>query len=149
MEVKIEMGNLSEIIEKSLNDNINNVIEESVSSIVKGIINGKFKETIENEVENKIKSCIDNYINNKKFTVGDVFSETKEYTVIEYMNEKISNALEKQKFTTKHKNYYGNMETSEISFEDYIKSKVDVSSDVTKYLDNFCEKAKKGHHKTN
>ena len=147
MKVNIEMENLSEIVEKSLENNISATVNDIIENKVKDEINAKYSKTIEQIVNEKMAEYVTNYIKTATITVGGGF-DTKNnpvttYTVEEYINKQIGEIFNKEAFTIEEKNRYGDYSKREVSFSTFIKSSFDVNAAIKSQLETFITSAKK------
>ena len=146
MKLTLDLENLENILEEALNKNMDNAIDSAIKQTVAEQIEDKVKSLIEEGVSNKIASYIDDYIVNTKIKIGGgYFDKTpeEELTLEEYIKRQISDVMNNNAFKITKKDSWGDNKTVTLTYEEYINSKFDITSEVEKALSNFMEKVKK------
>lgn len=141
MKLTLELENLEQIVKTTLNENLESVITDTIKSLAKDEVSNKAKVIIEKIVNREISKYIREYIETATITFGGGWDrETKTCTVKEYLQSRMNECLQNKTF--KKEDRYGSYSQT-ISFEEYIKSQIDINGEIKKRLKEFAEDIRK------
>ena len=148
MKLTLELDNLENIVQTTLEKNLENVVKEQIADIVKKTADNLIKDTINTQVSENFQHFIDEYITTKKIKVGGSYWDNEpeqEYTVEQYIKQQLKEKLDSKKLKTKQKDSYGRYTNNyeEVSFETYISRQFDPDEMIKKELDAFMDDIRK------
>ena len=148
MKVTLELDNLENIVQTTLEKNLENIVKEQITDIVEKTANDLLKDTINTQVSENFQHFIDEYITTKKIKVGGSYWDNEpkqEYTVEQYIKQQLKEKLDSKKLKLKQKDSYGRYTNNyeEVSFETYISRQFDPSEEIKKELDAFMNDIRK------
>ena len=130
MKVTIDLENLENLVQTTMEKNIENIVKTQVESAVHEVADDLAKKEIRDTVADNFQRFVDEYIATTKITVGGGYwgdTERKEYTVEQYIKNELKNKLESKTLRVKKK------------FEEYIKRQFNFENDIKKVLDAFMD----------
>lgn len=148
MKITLELDNLENIVQTTLEKNLENVVKEQIADIVKKTADNLIKDTINTQVSEHFQHFVDEYIMTKKIKVGGSYWDNEpeqEYTVEQYIKQQLKEKLDSKKLKTKQKDSYGRYTNNyeEVSFETYISRQFDPDEMIKKELDAFMDDIRK------
>lgn len=148
MKVTLELDNLENIVQTTLEKNLENVVKEQIADIVKKTADNLIKDTINTQVSENFQHFVDEYITTKKIKVGGSYWDNEpeqEYTVEQYIKQQLKEKLDSKKLKLKKQDSYGRYTNNyeEVSFETYISRQFDPSEEIKKELDTFMDDIRK------
>lgn len=148
MKVTLELDNLENIVQTTLEKNLENVVKEQIADIVKKTADNLIKDTINTQVSKNFQHFVDEYITTKKIKVGGSYWDNEpeqEYTVEQYIKQQLKEKLDSKKLKSKQKDSYGRYTNNyeEVSFETYISRQFDPDEMIKKELDAFMDDIRK------
>lgn len=144
MKVTLELDNLENIVQTTLEKNLGNVVKEQIADIVKKTADNLIKDTINTQVSKNFQHFVDEYITTKKIKVGGSYWDNEpeqEYTVEQYIKQQLKEKLDSKKLKLKQMDSYGRYTNNyeEVSFETYISRQFDPNEMIKKKLDAFMD----------
>ena len=148
MKVTLELDNLENIVQTTLEKNLENVVKEQIADIVKKTADNLMKDTINAQVSENFQHFVNEYITTKKIKVGGSYWDNEpeqEYTVEQYIKQQLKEKLDSKKLKSKQKDSYGRYTNNyeEVSFETYISRQFDPDEMIKKELDAFMDDIRK------
>lgn len=148
MKVTLELDNLENIVQTTLEKNLENVVKEQIADIVKKTADNLMKDTINTQVSENFQHFVDEYITTKKIKIGGSYWDNEpeqEYTVEQYIKQQLKEKLDSKKLKLKKQDSYGRYTNNyeEVSFETYISRQFDPSEEIKKELDTFMDDIRK------
>lgn len=148
MKVTLELDNLENIVQTTLEKNLENVVKEQIADIVKKTADNLMKDTINTQVSKNFQHFVDEYITTKKIKVGGSYWDNEpeqEYTVEQYIKQQLKEKLDSKKLKLKQMDSYGRYTNNyeEVSFETYISRQFDPNEMIKKELDAFMDDIRK------
>ncbi len=148
MKVTLELDNLENIVQTTLEKNLGNVVKEQIADIVKKTADNLIKDTINTQVSEHFQHFVNEYITTKKIKVGGSYWDNEpeqEYTVEQYIKQQLKEKLDSKKLKSKQKDSYGRYTNNyeEVSFETYISRQFDPDEMIKKELDAFMDDIRK------
>lgn len=148
MKVTLELDNLENIVQTTLEKNLENVVKEQITDIVKKTADNLMKDTINAQVSENFQHFVDEYITTKKIKIGGSYWDNEpeqEYTVEQYIKQQLKEKLDSKKLKLKKQDSYGRYTNNyeEVSFETYISRQFDPSEEIKKELDTFMDDIRK------
>lgn len=148
MKVTLELDNLENIVQTTLEKNLGNVVKEQIADIVKKTADNLIKDTINTQVSKNFQHFVDEYITTKKIKVGGSYWDNEpeqEYTVEQYIKQQLKEKLDSKKLKLKQMDSYGRYTNNyeEVSFETYISRQFDPDEMIKKELDAFMDDIRK------
>ena len=148
MKVTLELDNLENIVQTTLEKNLGNVVKEQIADIVKKTADNLIKDTINTQVSKNFQHFVDEYITTKKIKVGGSYWDNEpeqEYTVEQYIKKELKDRLDSKKLRTKKKGHTSsyNDDFENVSFEEYINRQFDFDDMIKKDLDKFMDDIRK------
>ena len=148
MKVTLELDNLENIVETTLEKNLGNVVKEQIADIVKKTADNLIKDTINTQVSKNFQRFVDEYIVTKKIKVGGSYWDNEpeqEYTVEQYIKQQIKERLDSKQLKVKKKGRSGSYsdDYENVTFEQYISRQFDPSEEIKKELDTFMDDIRK------
>ena len=148
MKVTLELDNLENIVQTTLEKNLGNVVKEQITDIVKKTADNLIKDTINTQVSEHFQHFVNEYITTKKIKVGGSYWDNEpeqEYTVEQYIKQQLKEKLDSKKLKSKQKDSYGRYTNNyeEVSFETYISRQFDPDEMIKKELDAFMDDIRK------
>lgn len=148
MKVTLELDNLENIVQTTLEKNLENVVKEQIADIVKKTADNLMKDTINAQVSENFQHFVDEYITTKKIKIGGSYWDNEpeqEYTVEQYIKQQLKEKLDSKKLKLKKQDSYGRYTNNyeEVSFEQYIFRQFDPSEEIKKELDTFMDDIRK------
>lgn len=148
MKVTLELDNLENIVQTTLEKNLGNVVKEQIADIVKKTADNLIKDTINTQVSKNFQRFVDEYITTKKIKVGGSYWDNEpeqEYTVEQYIKQQLKEKLDSKKLKLKQMDSYGRYTNNyeEVSFETYISRQFDPNEMIKKELDAFMDDIRK------
>ena len=144
MKITIDLENLENLVQNSIEENIETVVRNQVDNVVRKMAEEVAKDAIEDKVSENFQRFVDEYIANTKIKIGGGYwddSEVREYTVEEYIKKKLKEKLESNSLRVKAAKY--NSEYKNVTFEEYIKSQFDFNEEIKKAVDEFTDGIRK------
>lgn len=154
MKVTIDLENLENIVQGTIETNIETVVKEQVETVIKKTIDKMAKDTINDAVSANFERFVNEYITTTMIKVGGNSywddEETKEYTVEQYIKSELKARLESNTLRVKKKgrtsSYSDDFEN--VAFEEYINRHFDFDEMIKKDLDKFMDDIRKNVNKT-
>lgn len=148
MKVTLELDNLENIVQTTLEKNLGNVVKEQIADIVKKTADNLIKDTINTQVSKNFQHFVDEYITTKKIKVGGSYWDNKpeqEYTVEQYIKQQIKERLDSKQLKVKKKGRSGSYsdDYENVTFEQYISRQFDPNEMIKKELDVFMDDIRK------
>lgn len=148
MKVTLELDNLENIVQTTLEKNLGNVVKEQIADIVKKTADNLIKDTINTQVSKNFQHFVDEYITTKKIKVGGSYWDNEpeqEYTVEQYIKQQIKERLDSKQLKVKKKGRSGSYsdDYENITFEQYISRQFDFTETIKKELDTFMDDIRK------
>lgn len=148
MKVTLELDNLENIVQTTLEKNLGNVVKKQIADIVKKTADNLIKDTINTQVSEHFQHFVNEYITTKKIKVGGSYWDNEpeqEYTVEQYIKQQLKEKLDSKKLKSKQKDSYGRYTNNyeEVSFETYISRQFDPDEMIKKELDAFMDDIRK------
>jgi hypothetical protein len=72
MKVTLELDNLENIVQTTLEKNLGNVVKEQIADIVKKTADNLIKDTINTQVSKNFQRFVDDYIATKRLKLADL-----------------------------------------------------------------------------
>lgn len=144
MKITIDLENLENLVQNSIEENIETVVRKQVDNVVRKMAEEVAKGAIEDKVSGNFQRFVDEYIANTKIKIGGGYwddSEVHEYTVEEYIKKQLKEKLESNSLRVKAAKY--NSEYKNVTFEEYIKSQFDFNEEIKKAVDEFTDGIRK------
>lgn len=144
MKITIDLENLENLVQNSIEENIEAVVRNQVDNVVRKMAEEVAKGAIEDKVSENFQRFVDEYIANTKIKIGGGYwndSEVREYTVEEYIKKQLKEKLESNSLRVKAAKY--NSEYKNVTFEEYIKSQFDFNEEIKKAVDEFTDGIRK------
>ena len=148
MKVEIELDNLSELVQKTIERDAENVIRDQVVEMAHKQIDDIAKQVVEDIVSEQFQNMVNDYINNTTIKIGGGYwddEEAKEYTIEQYIKQQLKERLEskilKVKKVGRTSSYNDDFEN--VSFEEYIKRTFNMNDQIKKELDTFMDGIRK------
>lgn len=144
MKVTIDLENLSELVQTSIEKSMEETVQEAIETVVREKVDKCLEDETSNTVNDAIRSYVEDYIKETKIQVGNSWDGegVKEYTVEEYLKMKVANIFEKQLLTTKVKDRWGDYRESTVSFKDYLDNAVNIEASVKAHIEDMAKKVK-------
>lgn len=144
MKVTIDLENLENLVQTTMEKNIENIVKTQVESAVHEVADDLAKKEIRDTVADNFQRFVDEYIATTKITVGGGYwdnTESKEYTVEQYIKKELKNKLESKTLRVKKKGRSSSYsdDYEDVSFEEYIKRQFNFENDIKKVLDTFMD----------
>lgn len=144
MKVTIDLENLENLVQTTMEKNIENIVKTQVESAVHEVADDLAKKEIRDTVADNFQRFVDEYIATTKITVGGGYwgdTECKEYTVEQYIKNELKNKLESKTLRVKKKGRSSSYsdDYEDVSFEEYIKRQFNFENDIKKVLDIFMD----------
>lgn len=144
MKVTIDLENLENLVQTTMEKNIENIVKTQVESAVHEVADDLAKKEIRDTVADNFQRFVDEYIATTKITVGGGYwgdTERKEYTVEQYIKNELKNKLESKTLRVKKKGRSSSYsdDYEDVSFEEYIKRQFNFENDIKKVLDTFMD----------
>ena len=154
MKVTIDLENLEQLVQTTIEKNIESIIKKQVAETVRKTIDELAKEVIADTVTENFHCFVDEYIKTTTIKVGGNSywdnEEQKEYTVEQYIKYELKKCLESKKLRVKKKgrtsSYSDDFE--EVTFEEYIKRSFNPEELIKSDLDKFMDEIRKDINKT-
>ena len=148
MKVTLELDNLENIVETTLEKNLGNVVKEQIADIVKKTADNLIKDTINTQVSKNFQRFVDEYIVTKKIKVGGSYWDNEpeqEYTGEQYIKQQIKERLDSKQLKVKKKGRSGSYsdDYENVTFEQYISRQFDFTETIKKELDTFMNDIRK------
>ena len=148
MKVTLELDNLENIVQTTLEKNLGNVVKEQIADIVKKTADNLIKDTINTQVSKNFQHFVDEYIMTKKIKVGGSYWDNEpeqEYTVEQYIKQQIKERLDSKQLKVKKKGRSGSYsdDYENVTFEQYISRQFDFTETIKKELDTFMNDIRK------
>lgn len=148
MKVTLELDNLENIVQTTLEKNLENVVKEQIADIVKKTADNLIKDTINTQVSKNFQRFVDDYIATKKIKVGGSYWDNEpeqEYTVEQYIKQQLKEKLVSSQLKVKKKGRSGSYsdDYESVTFEDYISRQFDPNEMIKKELDAFMDDIRK------
>lgn len=148
MKVTLELDNLENIVQTTLEKNLGNVVKEQIADIVKKTADNLIKDTINTQVSKNFQRFVDDYIATKKIKVGGSYWDNEpeqEYTVEQYIKQQLKEKLVSSQLKVKKKGRSGSYsdDYESVTFEDYISRQFDPNEMIKKELDAFMDDIRK------
>ena len=148
MKVTLELDNLENIVQTTLEKNLGNVVKEQIADIVKKTADNLIKDTINTQVSKNFQRFVDDYIATKKIKVGGSYWDNEpeqEYTVEQYIKQQLKEKLVSSQLKVKKKGRSGSYsdDYESVTFEDYISRHFDPNEMIKKELDAFMDDIRK------
>lgn len=148
MKVTLELDNLENIVQTTLEKNLGNVVKEQIADIVKKTADNLIKDTIITQISENFQRFVDEYITTKKIKVGGSYWDNEpeqEYTVEQYIKQQIKERLDSKQLKVKKKGRSGSYsdDYENITFEQYISRQFDFTETIKKELDTFMDDIRK------
>lgn len=148
MKVTLELDNLENIVQTTLEKNLENVVKEQIADIVKKTADNLIKDTIITQISENFQRFVDEYITTKKIKVGGSYWDNEpeqEYTVEQYIKQQIKERLDSKQLKVKKKGRSGSYsdDYENITFEQYISRQFDFTETIKKELDTFMDDIRK------
>lgn len=148
MKVTLELDNLENIVQTTLEKNLENVVKEQIADIVKKTADNLIKDTINTQVSKNFQRFVDEYIVTKKIKVGGSYWDNEpeqEYTVEQYIKQQIKERLDSKQLKVKKKGRSGSYsdDYENVTFEQYISRQFDFTETIKKELDTFMNDIRK------
>ena len=92
MKITLELDNLENIVQTTLEKNLENVVKEQIADIVKKTADNLIKDTINTQVSENFQHFVDEYITTKKIKIGGSYwdnEQNMEYTVEQYIKQQL------------------------------------------------------------
>ena len=144
MKITIDLENLENLVQNSIEENIETVVKKQVDNVVRKMAEEVAKGAIEDKVSENFQRFVDEYIVNTKIRVGGGYwddSDAREYTVEEYNKKQLKEKLESNSLRVKASRY--NSEYKNVTFEEYIKSQFNFNEEIKKAVDEFTDGIRK------
>lgn len=144
MKITIDMENLENRLEGTLNQNIETTIKEAFTEVVSEKVETVLEGETTVSVSEIIEEYVRDYIETAKVQVGNSFrgEEVKEYTVEEYLRKQIADIFENEVFVMKKKDRWGDPMNKRISFKEYLDEYCNPEKIVTPYIEKMAAKIK-------
>ena len=146
MKALIDLENLEDVVEQTLENNIETVIKEQVDSSVRKYIDDLARKVIAEKVSDNFQRFVDEYISTTKIKVGGNYwsdEEEKEYTVEQYIKKELKDRLESKSLRAKKKG------RSSSYSDDYEQQRqFDFDEMIKKHIDKFMDDIRKQVNKT-
>ena len=144
MKVTIDLENLENLVQTTMEKNIENIVKTQVESAVHEVADDLAKKEIRDTVADNFQRFVDEYIATTKITVGGGYwgdTESKEYTVEQYIKKELKNKLESKTLRVKKKGRSSSYsdDYEDVTFEEYIKRQFNFENDIKKVLDAFMD----------
>lgn len=148
MKVTLELDNLENIVQTTLEKNLENVVKEQIADIVKKTADNLIKDTIITQISENFQRFVDEYITTKKIKVGGSYWDNEpeqEYTVEQYIKQQIKERLDSKQLKVKKKGRSGSYsdDYENVTFEQYISCQFDFTEAIKKELDTFMNDIRK------
>ena len=140
MKITIDLENLENLVQNSIEENIETVVRNQVDNVVRKMAEEVAKGAIEDKVSENFQRFVDEYIANTKIKIGGGYwddSDVREYTVEEYIKKQLKEKLESNSLRVKAAKY------KNVTFEEYIKSQFDFNEEIKKAVDEFTDGIRK------
>lgn len=144
MKVTIDLENLESIMQTTLEKNSGEAIRQALESVIQKEVDKSLKRDVDNAISEIVEDYIREYLKTAKVQTGNSWSGEgiKEYTVEEYLKSQVAEIFDKQAFTVKAKDTWGGSRSETVSFQDYVKSQIDVENYIKKDLDKLAKDVK-------
>ena len=148
MKVTLELDNLENIVQTTLEKNLENVVKEQIADIVKKTADILIENTIKAQISEHFQRFVDEYISTKKIKVGGSYWDNEpeqEYTVEQYIKQQLKERLDSKQLKVKKKGRSGsyNDDYENVTFEQYISNQFDPNEMIKKELDTFMDDIRK------
>ena len=148
MKITLELDNLENIVQTTLEKNLENVVKEQIADIVKKTADNLIKDTINTQVSENFQHFVDEYITTKKIKIGGSYWDNEpeqEYTVEQYIKQQLKEKLDSKQLKVKKKGRSGSYsdDYEYVNFENYISRQFDPNDLVKKELDTFMDDIRK------
>mgnify|MGYP004547911259 CR=1 FL=1 len=148
MKVTLELDNLENIVQTTLEKNLENVVKEQIADIVKKTADILIENTIKAQISEHFQRFVDEYISTKKIKVGGSYWDNEpeqEYTVEQYIKQQLKERLDSKQLKVKKKGRTGsyNDDYENVTFEQYISNQFDPNEMIKKELDTFMDDIRK------
>lgn len=148
MKITLELDNLENIVQTTLEKNLENVVKEQIADIVKKTADNLIKDTINTQVSENFQHFVDEYITTKKIKIGGSYWDNEpeqEYTVEQYIKQQLKEKLDSKQLKVKKKGRSGSYSDDYecVTFENYISCQFDPNDLVKKELDTFMDDIRK------
>lgn len=113
--------------------------KEIIAELKKSILED-LKDDIQKNIATMSEEIVREVYENEKIVLGGWGEEKKEISIKQYLLNRIRDSFKDGKFITKRKDRWGDVETEEVSIQQYINSKIDFSAiqkDVDREIDRM------------
>lgn len=142
MKITIDMENLQSVIEEAAKINTKNAVDQAIMDIAHAKVDSVLRGRIEEIVNESIVGYVNDYLKTTKIHIGGGWDSdnVEEYTAEEYLKKQVKDVFERQSFTVKQKNRWGNMEEDKVSFQEYLQKHLDIEAEVKPYMDKMAKR---------
>ena len=146
MKALIDLENLEDVVEQTLENNIKTVIKEQVDSSVRKYIDDLARKVIAEKVSDNFQRFVDEYISTTKIKVGGNYWSDEE----QYIKKELKDRLESKSLRAKKKGRSSSYsdDYEQVTFEDYIQRQFDFDEMIKKHIDKFMDDIRKQVNKT-
>ena len=144
MKVTIDLENLESVVQTTLEQNSSCAIHKALESVVQREVDKALENDVDEGINKIVESYIREYLATAKIQVGNSWSGEgiKEFTVEEYLKSKVAEIFEKQIFSVKSKNSWGDTYTETITFQEFVEKHFDVEKYAKTYLERIAKDVK-------
>lgn len=115
--------------------------EEIIAELKKSILED-LKDDIQKNISTMSEEIVREVYENEKIILGGWGEEKKEISIKQYLLNSIRDSFKDGKFITKRKDRWGDVETEEVSIQQYINSKINFSA-IQKDIDREIDRTRK------
>lgn len=149
MKVTIDLENLEQIVQATLNKNIESIVNTQVEKMLRDTVDSLAKKSINEAVSDNFERFVNEYITSTIIKVGGNSywddEESKTYTVEQYIKKELKDRLESKTLKVKKKgrtsSYSDDYEN--VAFEEYINRQFNFDEMIQKDLDKFMDDIRK------
>lgn len=144
MKVTIDLENLESIVQTTLEQNSREAIHKALESVAQREVDKALENDVDEGINKIVESYIREYLATAKIQVGNSWSGEgiKEFTVEEYLKSKVAEIFEKQIFSVKSKDRWGDTHTETITFQEFVEKHFDVEKYAKTHLERIAKNVK-------
>lgn len=145
MKVTIDLENLEQMIQDTLENNAESAIKIAVNDAIKKQVDKVLSSQTSRTANQVIEEYIREYLQNAKIHVGDGWNdeEVKEYTVEQYLKKQINDIFETKSFVTRSEDRWGNMRETTVTFQDFILKHFNIDEILKPKIEKMVAEVKK------
>ena len=122
--------------------NVKKTLKKEIIAELKKSVLEDLKDDIQKNIATMSEEIVREVYENEKVVIGGWGEEKQEISVKQYLLNRIRDSFKDGKFITKKKDIWGDVETTEVSIEEYVNSKINFSA-IQKDIDSEIDSMRK------